>query len=268
MNRLLLAATSAAIIAGASAPGGAQQRQTDDTFNWSGQIPQGRWIRIRNLNGPITVTPSTGDKVEVTATKTWRHGNPEVVHFDVQKFGPNQESVLICALWGDRSSCDERDYQAHGDRGVRNNDVRVEFRVLVPAGVKIGVGTVNGAVNLDGATTEVDASSVNGDVVVSASGGPVRASSVNGRVVSRLGKLDTDDDLSFSSVNGSIVAEFTGDLNASVDLVTVNGSLRTDYEITLTGRLDPRHLSAHVGKPGGPRIRLATVNGNVELRRR
>jgi hypothetical protein len=33
------------------------------------------------------------------------------------------------------------------------------------------------------------------------------------------------------------------------------------------GRLDPHHLRARLGR-GGRRVRLTTVNGNVELRRR
>jgi hypothetical protein len=32
--------------------------------------------------------------------------------------------------------------------------------------------------------------------------------------------------------------------------------------------MDPKHLRAHVGRPGGPRISLETVNGSVELKRR
>ena len=71
---------------------------------------------------------------------------------------------MICALWGervvvrrdgrrnDRNDRSDRDY----DRG-RNNDVIVDFHVLVPRGVKVGVQTINGAVTVDGATTDVDA---------------------------------------------------------------------------------------------------------------
>ena len=69
-------------------------------------------------------------------------------------------------------------------------------------------------------------------------------------------------------VNGNVIAEFTGEFGGDVEMSTVNGALRTDYEITVTGRLDPKHLRAHIGKAGGPRIKLETVNGSVELRKR
>jgi DUF4097 and DUF4098 domain-containing protein YvlB len=247
----------------------AQARQSDD-FTWSGRVASGRWIRVRNLNGGITIGPATGDRVEVIATKRWRRGNPEDVTVEVKKTGANEEDVLVCALWFDNTLCNERQYEVRssGRNRNNNNDVNVEIRVLVPKGVKVGLSTVNGTVVVDGATAAVDAETVNGRVEVTTDGGPVNANTVNGTVRARVGRIDSSEDMSFSTVNGSVIAEFVGDVSADVDLSTVNGSLRTDFEITLTGRLDPKHLRAHIGRAGGPRIKLSTVNGSVELRRR
>ena len=138
MKRTLLAF---ALAAGTSLPLAAQQpRQTQDAFNWSGKVPAGGWIRVVNLNGPITVGTAAGDDVVITATKQWRRGDPAVVHFETRKFGPGGENVLVCALWGERASCNERgDYESRNDRGMRNNDVSVSFRVLVPKGVKVDI---------------------------------------------------------------------------------------------------------------------------------
>jgi hypothetical protein len=261
---------AAAVIAGLAFPAARAQNsapQSGDTFNWSGRIPAGAWIRIRNLNGPITVSPATGDNVEVVATKHWRRGDPAAVRFTTAKFGPNDASVVICALWGDRSSCDEHSYDTHNDRGMRNNDVRVDFRVLVPKGVKVGVNTINGAVTIDGATSEIDAGTINGEVDVASNGGPVNASNVNGGVRARMGHTDSDADMEFTTVNGSVSVEFPSDFSGDVDLSTVNGSLNTNFAMTLIGRIDPKHLHAHIGKSGGPRLKLETVNGSVELRR-
>ena len=257
------------LVAAAALP--AQARQSDDSFTWSGRVAVGKWIRIKNLNGGVTVGAATGDRVELTATKRWRRGDPQDVRIDVKKSGTNDENILVCALWFDDTVCTERDYEVHGNnRRNRNdrNDVSVDFRVLVPKGVKVGINTVNGSVLVEGATAAVDAETVNGQVEVTTEGGPVNANTVNGVVRARVGRIETSENMSFSTVNGSVIAEFIGDVNADVDLSTVNGSLRTDFEITLTGRLDPKHLRAHIGKPGGPRITLSTVNGSVELRRR
>ena len=106
------------------------------------------------------------------------------------------------------------------------------------------------------------------EVEVATTGGPVNATNVNGNVRARLGRLDSDATMDFTTVNGSVIVEFSGEFGADVELQTVNGSLNTNFEMTVSGRLDPKHLRAHVGKPGGPRIRLETVNGSVELRHR
>lgn len=262
MRRSVIALMGLTVIG--AAPLGAQRQTEQNAFTWAGRIPSGHWIRVRNLNGEINVTSSNSDRVEVTATKQWRRSDPQSVRFEVRKYGANEEDVVICAIWNDRTDCDDRGYDSHN---VRNNDVSVQFRVMVPRGVKVGVSSVNGAVSIDGATSEVEASTVNGEVEATSSGGPVTASTVNGSIRARMGRFENDEDLNFSTVNGSVVAEFTGDLDADVELSTVNGRFQTDYPVTINGRLDPRHLRARLGQ-GGRRIRLTTVNGNVELRRR
>jgi hypothetical protein len=259
---------SALLLATLALPAAGQPRQSGDNFNWSGRIPAGRWIKVKNLNGGITVDQTSGDQVEVVGTKRWRKGDPSVVRFETKKFGSGGENVVVCALWGERSSCDENNYDSRGERSTRNNDVVVDFQVRVPNGVKVWVETVNGAVSVTGATSEVTAGTVNGEVDVSTTGGPVNATNVNGNVKARMGRVDPDANMKFETVNGSVIVDFTGDFGGDVDLQTVNGSLFTNFEMTVSGRLDPKHLRAHIGKAGGPRIKLETVNGNVELRKR
>jgi hypothetical protein len=248
---------------------GAQEGRLErDVFTWSGRIPENRWIMIRNLNGPVHVVPGTDDRVEVTGTRRTRRGDPEYVRFEVQRFGPGNQDVLVCALWGENSTCNEDGYRTrNNDNRNRNNEVSVEFRVRVPKGVKVASYGVNGDVRVDGVENEVDASSVNGAVFVDSRSGPVNASTVNGSVRASMGRFDLQSDLRFSSVNGTVTVEFSDDINAEVDLSTVNGRFLTDFPVTITGRIDPRRLRATLGK-GGPRIRMSTVNGNVELRRR
>jgi len=256
------------LLLGLALPAAGQQRQSSDNFNWSGRVPAGRWIKVKNLNGGITVDQSNSDQVEIVGTRRWRRGDPSVIRFETKKFGPGGENVVVCALWGERSSCDENNYESHSDRSTRNNDASVDFQVRVPRGVRVAVETVNGAVSVTGATSEVTASTVNGEVDVNTTGGPVNASNVNGNVRARMGRVESDSNMKFETVNGSVIVDFTGDFGGDVDLETVNGSLFTNFEMTVSGRLDPKHLRAHIGRPGGPRIKLETVNGNVELRKR
>ena len=268
-TRIGLAAVAALCVAPLPSGVHAQNRGVErEAFTWAGRIREGRWIMVRNMNGTIEVLPGSSDKVEVTASRHTRRGDPDYVRFEVKKFGTNEEDVLVCALWGDNASCDERSYRSRNDgRRRNNNEVSVDFTVRVPKGVKVAVFSVNGEVRVDGVDSEVDAGTVNGGVFVRSTGGPVSANTVNGSVRATMGRFNLDTDLSFSSVNGTVIAEFADDLNADVELSTVNGRFLTDFPVTISGRIDPRRLRATLGK-GGPRIRLNTVNGNVELRKR
>lgn len=243
----------------------AQAQQRD--FSWDGRIPTGRWLYVRDLNGSIRVERATGDRAEVTAIKRSRRGNPEDVRIETRRLGGEDGDVIICAFWTDNASCDEDGYRSRGDNNWRGreNDTSVEFTVKLPAGVRLGVSTVNGGVEVSGATSEVRASTVNGRVSAASSGGPVNASTVNGDIDVRMKELGTGD-LEYSTVNGSIEIEVPANLDAELDMRTVNGSLSADFPITLQGRVNPRRMRATIGK-GGRRIRLETVNGSVELRK-
>src|SRR4026209_2840024 len=103
MTRYLSALPLALVAASslAARPLDAQSRTEREAFTWAGKIPEGRWINVRNLNGTIDVERGTSDKVEVTATRHTKRGDPDFVRFEVKKYGVNEQDVLVCALWGE-----------------------------------------------------------------------------------------------------------------------------------------------------------------------
>jgi hypothetical protein len=265
MSRRSPVALAALLIALLPAALTAQDRQSERTWTLNEQVPAGKWLRVRNVSGEVRVRASTSDRVEIVATKSWRRGDPKLVRIESRK-SPDG-SLLVCAFWTENATCSENGYRSNSEGRNRDNDVAVDFEVRLPKGVNIGAWSVNGEVSVDGATGEVEAGSVNGTVDATSTGGPVQASSVNGSVHARMGRLTGNEDLDFSTVNGSVIAEFGEDIDANIELSTVNGRFQTDWPVTITGRVDPRHLRATLGK-GGRRVRLSTVNGNVELRKR
>ena len=264
--------TSAALLpALAAAQSDGPTRTEHNAFSWQGRIPRGRWLYVKNLNGPIRVESGSGDQVVVTADRVSRgDADPKDVRFVVQKAGDG-EGMVICALWGTRSSCDERGYQTerHSDdwSGKRQDGwVSAEFTVRVPSGVKVDLATVNGGLDVRGATADVVASTVNGSVRAETGGGPVSARSVNGSLWARMSSTGDAHDLDFTTTNGSVTVEMPATLGAEVELSTVNGRVGTEFPITLSGRIDPRRLRATIGD-GSRHVRLRTVNGSVDLRR-
>lgn len=248
-----------------SATAASSQAQSGDRFNWSGSVPAGAWIVVRSANGPISVKAASGQTAEITGVKhADRGGDPAVVRFTSKPLANG--GILVCALWGENSDCDEDGYHSHNDEDHgRRNNVEVDFTVSLPSGVNVRVGTVNGEVDVAGATAEVVASTVNGDVRAASSGGPVSANTVNGDLRASMRTVGTGE-LNYRTVNGSIELELPASLNADVELRTVNGGFETDFPMTLSGRVSPRRLSGKIGS-GGRDLRATTVNGSITLRK-
>jgi hypothetical protein len=266
-----LALAAVVALAAVAAPARAQDDDRDgrterNAFSWSGQIPQGRWIYVKNLNGPIRVERASGSQVEITADRTTRRGDPRAVRFEARRAADGQ-GMVVCALWHD-GSCDEDGYRSRNnswDSG-RRDEVSVAFTVRVPQGVRVDVQTVNGGLEIRGATSEVVARTTNGPVRAESSGGPVTARTTNGPVFARMSSLGGARDLDFTTTNGSVIVEMPDDLGAEVSMATTNGSVSTEFPATVQGRLNPRSLTIRLGD-GSRRVRLRTTNGNVELRR-
>src|SRR5215217_3172469 len=112
-TRVFAAAVAASVFGSAlvPAPAAAQGRDRDpNAFTWEGRVDQGAWVIVKNMNGPIHVEPSTGDKVEVTASKSWRRGDPDEVRIDAKRIGVDDKDVLVCALWNEESRCSRESY--------------------------------------------------------------------------------------------------------------------------------------------------------------
>lgn len=246
---------------------GAKAQQTSD-FRWSERIDAGRTVRVSNINGTVTVRAGGGDRVEVTAVKRWRRGDPASVKIYAAR---ENGDIRICPLYDDREDCDDkgrRDDRWRRDRNDdRDDDVSVDFTVLVPRGVHVTAASVNGPVAVTGATEDVEAATVNGDVTVESGRGRLSATTVSGTVRATVVTRPTAMD--FTTVNGNVIADLASNIGVDVEMTTVNGNLRTDYDVVVrNGRFNPFNLNAHIGPAGGPRMRLTTVNGNVELRKR
>jgi hypothetical protein len=264
MRHALAVALSILVLA---SPAAAQQRSSTDDFNWQGQVPSGQWLQVRNINGQITVDRATGNQVEVVATKRWRKGDPADVRIETSRFGTGDQSALVCAIWGQSTTCDERGYHNEPRRWNNDNDVSVDFIVKLPAGVRAELTSVNGTIRVVGASAEIIAETVNGAIDASTTMGPVKAETVNGDITVRMDALSGSEDLQFETVNGSVTAMLPANFQGEVELETVNGSLHSDFPITIQGRFDPRHMRATIGG-GGRTLKLTTVNGDVHLGKR
>jgi hypothetical protein len=235
-------------------------------FDWSGRIQNGDMIEIEGVLGDIRAVAARGNEVEVTAeVREHRRGYAEDISFEVIE---HSGGVTICALYPTpRRAREDNECRPDGrSRNSTNNiDVEVNFTVHVPVGVDFMGHTVNGGIDVNSLSGNVEVYTVNGSIDVSTSG-YAEATTVNGDIDAVIGNSNWDGMLEFETVNGSITVALPDGIGADVTASTVNGAIDTDFPLTVQGRFSHRRLSGSIGG-GGERISLTTVNGSVSLLR-
>ncbi len=234
------------------------QAQDANHWSWHGALARGKTLEIRGVNGTIRAEASTGSEVEVTADKRGHDDDPSTVRIEVV---PHDGGVTICAVYpGRNNEC----RPGGGHMSVHDNDVEVRFVARVPAGVAFDGNNVNGGVEAIGLTAPVELNTVNGGVTLETTSGEASAETVNGGIHATVGGAGQGR-LEFQTVNGSIDLALAHGLSADFSAETVNGSITSDFPITMTGRINPRHLQGRIGQ-GGRELRLHTVNGGIRVR--
>lgn len=253
----ILAAVAAAVLAGpALAAAGPEE------FHWAGKVAAGAAVEIKGVNGGIVATGASGGDVEVTAVKKGRKSDPAEVKVEVVE---HAGGVTICAVYPSSGAPNACKPGEGGRMSVRDNDVNVEFRVKVPAGVRFVGRTVNGGIEATGIAADAEARTVNGGVELDATG-TARAETVNGGITARLGRADWSGTLALKTVNGGIHVVMPEGLSADVKAATVNGDIQTDFPLAITGRISRRKIEGTIGS-GGRLLEMETVNGGIELRK-
>jgi hypothetical protein len=233
-----------------------------EEFNWRGQVDAGDAIEIKGVNGSVHASGGSGEQVEVRAMKTASKSDPESVRIEVVE---HAAGVTICAVYPGRGKPNECRPGEGGHMQVNDNDVSVEFTVLVPKGVRFVGRTVNGSVDASAIAAPVDVTTVNGSIAISTAA-DAEAATVNGSIEASLGSGAWTGPREFETVNGRITVTLPASVSADVVAETVNGDISTDFPLTVTGRFGLRWLKGSIGG-GGRQLRLETVNGDIELLR-
>src|SRR5437016_2686026 len=80
-------------------------------FRWEKAVPAGSTIAAHNLNGDVTVTPSTSGKVEIVGVK---HGNRRYFDDVTLEVVETSRGVMVCSMFKDADmDCDERGFRVH-----------------------------------------------------------------------------------------------------------------------------------------------------------
>jgi len=230
-------------------------------FRYKKALTAGAKVEIRNVNGPITAEPSSGDAFEVVAVKSGRGEDVARVQVTVRE---DAGVIVVCALLPgeDPSSCRVGGRIGSSEGSI---DARVDFKVRVPAAVaSFAARTMNGRITATGLRGEARLSTMNGAVDVDAAG-PTVATTMNGAVSARVAagvavRLET--------TNGAITLSLPASAGADVDASTTAGTITSDF-----GSIPPpsvpgvMHAARFRVGAGGAAVTLRTTHGDVRVRR-
>ena len=202
-------------------------------------------ISLANVNGDVTLSVWKENKVDLHAIKTGE--DVDSVKIEIQATPDRLSIETVYPKW------------------KKNNHVKVEYELKVPAGVTLdSVENVNGDIGVTGVQGTMKVRTVNGSIELRDAASTVEADTVNGSVNATFRALPATAHVSMESVNGSFklyLPEFDG---ADFSTETLNGKIRTDFPIQVSGDIGGHHMEGRIGS-GGTRMRFQTVNGSVYL---
>lgn len=206
-------------------------------------------VSLENINGNVTITGWERNEVQIDAVKK----------------ASNQQKLDEARIEVDAGSDSIRIRTRYPEGQTNNNPAHVTYELHVPRTARLdGINLVNGSLDVQRVSGEINASLVNGKANVHDLAGRAKVSSVNGAINAYYRSLDNVREIELKSVNGSIDLGLPSSPNAEVSVSTVNGGISTDFPLQVQGKFMGKHLDGKLGS-GGTRIEISNVNGSVHI---
>src|SRR5437763_17038507 len=123
------------------APTVAQSQNRDGDFHWDRRLTTGQRVHARNINGDITVMPSSSGQVEIVGVRRGSSRSSDRLTAEVTE---TSDGIMVCVVRVDAD--DEGDGKGshhHGDADDRGGaSMRIAFRL--PSGPAIDARSVSG----------------------------------------------------------------------------------------------------------------------------
>lgn len=219
--------------------------------------PTGR-IGLENINGGVQIKVWDRAAVQVDAVKkAYRKDRLDEAKIEVNA---TEENIRI------KTEYPYESMNFRSDNRRYDNPATVEYSLTVPRkAVLETIEMVNGSIDIDGVEGNVKATSINGEVKARGLVSEVRMSTINGSLIATFNQLDETKPISLGSVNGSVTLIIPSNANASIRAGTVHGGITNDFGLKVKhGEYVGHSMDGQIGT-GGPRIKLANVNGGIKI---
>ena len=223
--------------------------QVSQEFHRTVSLPSNGRVSLENVNGDAEITGWDRNEVQIDAVKQAR---------DQQRLDEARIEVETGSDYVKIRTEYPRDH-------TNNNPASVRYTLHVPQNARLDrISLVNGSLTIQKVAGEVEASLVNGKAHISDLTGPASISSVNGGIEANYASLNNVREIKLKSVNGRVELGLPGSPNADVKASTINGSIKSDFPLTVQGSFAGHNISGTLGS-GGTRIELSNVNGSIHI---
>jgi len=206
-------------------------------------------VSLSNINGDVEITGWSRNEVQIDAIKT----------------APDQQRLSEMQIEVNNSGGSVEIETRYPHHLVNNNPGSVHYTLHVPQNSRIDkIDLVNGSLDVQKIYGEVNANLVNGKVRASDLAGTADLATVNGAVDANYASLNNVREIKLKSVNGSVNLLLPQSPNADVSASAVNGSISTDFPLTVKGHFVGKTMSGTLGS-GGLQIELNNVNGSIHI---
>jgi DUF4097 and DUF4098 domain-containing protein YvlB len=240
--------------ANAEQPGEEIREEFHQTYPLS---PTGR-VSLENINGGVQIKVWDQASVQVDAIKrAYRRERLAEAKIEVSA---TEENIRIKTEYPDENQ------NFRSGEGRYNNPAIVDYTLTVPRkAVLESIELINGSIDIDGVEGNVKASSINGKVMAKGLAAEARLSTINGPLQVTFTQLDESKAIELGSVNGNVTLIIPSNANASIRANTVHGGISSDFGLKVKhGEYVGHSLDGQIGT-GGPRIKLANVNGGIQI---
>jgi hypothetical protein len=244
-----------------------------------GKGTQPRTFEIDNVFGSISVKGYSGDIVKLTAKKTIRARTKQALQKAKEEVTLDISSKDNCILTYVDGPFRGEDCKINWNLEDSGYIVQYDFEVSVPRGTAVSLKTVtNGDIDVTGINGDFNIRNVNGKIIILGIAGSGKAHTVNGKVETVFTE-NPGSNCSFRTINGNLEVTFLPKLSADFKLKTFNGKIYSDFppvylppSLTKGERKRGKYVykssrfqGIRIGSPGGPTIKMDTLNGNIIL---
>jgi hypothetical protein len=216
-------------------------------------------LALANIAGDIVVTRGGGADATIEIVKTARGRTPE---------DAKEQLALVPVEITERGGRAEvKTHYPNGDEqrrnGRRNINVSVAYTVTAPAGTRVTIDSISGAIKVTDIKGDINASSISGDVRLSGAGRIGTAKTISGTV--EISETQANGPVAGSSVSGDVVLRRV--TAQRMDATTVSGNIK--LEDVQCERASAQTTSGSVWFSGGlarmGRYELKSFSGEVRV---